>query len=230
LYATLKSGPIECKFAPVRGIFAQINQRFSAFCRLPVRIVVPMLSERSSVPEFVSKSEFARRMGVSEGAVRKHIKRGLYNVNKDGLLDPVKSKAILEAVRDPENIARGDIARAAAGHPPQLPATDGGPVDPLSGNQLIRARTAAATLDAQHKKLKLDQARGDLISREDARRACLAVVSVVNERIEGAAAQIAVRVAGIASVPECERIAKEVLRHVRSEIASLGDALAGGNV
>ena len=72
--------------------------------------------------------------------------------------------------------------------------------------------------------LALQRAKGELIKTEDAYRACRAVVSIVIERLDGAAAQIGPRVAGLDAVA-AERVAREILTAVRAEIACMGDKI-----
>ncbi len=170
--------------------------------------------------EFVNASELARRMGVSEGAIRKSLKRGLLRrhgsgTNK-GLFDVDASKAAYENDRDPDAALRGVAGGLAVS---TKPVTNN-----LPENSLTRARTAQATLKAQREQIGLLRLKGELIRTEDAYRAIMAVVSIVTERLDGAAAQIGARVVGLDAVA-AERVARDILANVRKEIAGMSSAI-----
>ena len=166
--------------------------------------------------ELVSGSELARRLGVSETAVRKHVKRELYRPNKAGLFDVEACTQAWRMNRDPEGVARGLAGAQAVAKE----AATGG----FGESSLTRARTIQTALKVQREKLAFDREKGLLISRDDALRAGMAVVSLVCERLDGAAAQIGVRVVGLDAVA-AERVAREVLANIRKEIAGLADAI-----
>lgn len=171
--------------------------------------------------ERVTKSEFARRLGVSETAVRKHLKRGIYVAGRDGLIDVEMALAAYRAGVDPDSKLKGEAgASVTAKRGTDLPAADA-----PGETSLSRARAGATLVKIQREKLALDRARGKLIEREAALAAALEVASVIKERIEGSAPQIAVRVAGVSSVPECERICRDVLRSVLAELAGLAQSV-----
>ncbi len=168
--------------------------------------------------DLVNASELGRRLGVSEGAVRKHVRRGLYRPNRDGLFDVEHCKAAWEAGRDPDAVIKGlagaqAVARDAAASREGLPE-----------NSLTRARAANTALQARRNRLALEREQGLLIKTEDAYRACRAVVTIVIERLDGAAAQIGPRVVGLDAVA-AERVAREILHGVRAEIAGMAKAI-----
>ena len=167
----------------------------------------------------VNASELARRIGVSEGAVRKHVKRGMYRAGRDGLFDADECKMAWEAGRDPDAAIKG----ALGGQSVSNDAKAGGEAR-LPENSLTRARTAQAALRAQREGLALQRAKGELIKTSDAYRACRAVVSIVIERLDGAAAQIGPRVAGLDAVA-AERVARDILMAVRAEIAGMSSKI-----
>lgn len=186
------------------------------------------LRSMSDAPEYVTLNGLATELGLSYKSAQKHRDSGLWKpvthgANK-GKFPLAKCRELYETMRDPAAVAKGDLARVAAGHEPRVEPSVG------TGSAFQKARLHEAVYRAKKTELRFQKDQGKVIDREEARRACRAVISVVNERIEGAAAQIAVRVAGIASVAECERIAKDVLRQVRGEIAGLGEALGKAGV
>ena len=166
--------------------------------------------------EQVNASELARRLGVSEGAVRKHARRGLYKPRKTGLFDVDECRAAWETSRDPDAVLKGIAGGQAVSRGPA-------PIGPQE-NTLTKARTAQAALRAQREGLALQRAKGELIKTEDAYRACRAVVSIVIERLDGAAAQIGPRVAGLDAVA-AERVARDILMAVRAEIAGMSSKI-----
>lgn len=166
--------------------------------------------------ERVNQSELARRLGLTEGAVRKHIRRGLYRKGKDGLFDADECARLYQANADPDAILKG-IAGGAAVSPR---AAGDGP----SETSLTRARTASAAIGAQRQQLALQKEKGELIRTDEAFRAARAVVTVVCERLDGAAAQIAQRAAGLDAVG-AERVAREIIDGIRSEIAAIATAI-----
>ncbi len=162
-------------------------------------------------------SELARRLGVTEGAVRKHVKRGMYRQGRDGLFDAEECRAAWEAGRDPDaalkGIAGGRAVSKGDGTAPAVPESS-----------LARARIAHTAVRAQREHLALQKAKGELIRTDDAFRACRSVIGIVLERMDGAAAQIGARVVGLDAVA-AERVARDVLAAVRTEIAAMGSSI-----
>jgi hypothetical protein len=79
-------------------------------------------------------------------------------------------------------------------------------------------------LKAQREHLALAREKGELIKTADAIKAGMLVVSLVTERLDGAAAQIGARVVGLDAVG-AERVAREVLTGIRKEIAGLAETI-----
>ena len=169
--------------------------------------------------ERVTASELARRLGVTEGSVRKHLKTGMYRRGRDRLIDFDAARVSFDATRDPDAAIKGQLGGEAVAK-----SDDGGVRAPVE-TTLTRARTAQAILKGQREQLALSKAKGELISKADAMTACRAVISIANERLDGVAAQAAPRVAGMANVAEIERIIREAVNSARTEIAGLGKAI-----
>ncbi len=165
--------------------------------------------------EKVNASELARRLGVSEAAVRKHVRRGLYSPDRDGSYDVEMCRAAWQAQRDPDAVAKGQAGGAAV---------SGAPAAPFPEGALTKARAAREGIRATREKIALDRTRGLLIPTEDAYRACRAVITIVVERIDGAAAQLGPRVVGL-DAAGAERVAREVLSGIRAEIAKMAGAI-----
>ncbi len=169
--------------------------------------------------EYVTGTELARRLGVSEGAVRKHVKRGLYSAERSGLFDLEKCRVAWHSTRDPEAVLKGAAGGAAVAKVPSAPFSGA-----TGESSLSKARTAVTVLKAQREQLELQRSRGEVIGKADALRACLAVATIVNERIDGAAAQIGPRVVGL-DAAGAERVAREILDTIRREISQMGAAV-----
>ena len=166
--------------------------------------------------ENVSGRALAARLGVSENAIRKATKRGLLiKERSSGLYDVEKAKRAWE-MRDPDAAMKGIAGGQAVAKNP----ITGAPPE----SSLTRARTVQAALKAEREKLALQRARGEVISKADALAACRAVVSIVLERLDGAAAQIGPRIVGL-DAPAAERVAREVLHTIRAEIAGTTNAV-----
>lgn len=179
--------------------------------------------------EKVNASELARRLGVSEGAVRKHVKRGMYRAGRDGLFDADDCRVAWLAGRDPDKVLVGMLGGQAVRKKPveeptlpqgEEPKVDAQPINSIPENSLTRARAANAVMQAQRQQLALHKEKGELIKTADAIKACRAVISVVLERLDGASAQIGARVVGLDAVA-AERVAREILNAARAEIAGM---------
>jgi len=166
--------------------------------------------------ELVNQTDLARRLGVSETAVRKHIARGLYRAERDGRFNVEKCKAAWEVSRDPDAVLKG----IAGGQAVSGNKVGGG----MQESSLVKARAAREIVAAKRQHLALQKEQGELIRTEDAYRACRAVVTIVLERLDGAAAQIGPRVVGL-DAAAAELVAREVLNAVRTEIAGMSAAI-----
>lgn len=179
------------------------------------------------IDNFVSGRELARRLGVDERMVRKHVANGLIAAEKSGphagKFDAARCMELIAVNKDPDGVLRG-LAGAAAVRAED--ASEGAGRD-LPENRLTRARTASALLKARAQEIELARLQGKLISKEDARRAVAMAVTIINERLDGLAGQLGPRVCGIASAAEVEKVAREVINGLRGDIAALADAVEG---
>ncbi len=181
-----------------------------------------MATDTQDTDGFVTLNGLAKGLGVDWHTAKKHADAGLFKPvargPNEGKYDLARCRELYEAARDPDAALKGALGGQAV---------SGKGVADVSTSQLLRARTAGATIKAQREQIELQRLRGELISKEDARRAARAVVTVVCERIEGAASMIGVRVVGCTSAADAERIAREILRGVRAEVAGIADAIEG---
>lgn len=172
--------------------------------------------------QYVSGRELARRLGMSETMVRKYVSRGLFVAEvrgaHKGLFDAARCAEAYKHNRDPEAAVRGAEGAAAVSNDPTRAAA-------MPENSLTRVRTAHAAIKTQVAQLELQKAKGEVISKADALRAAMAVITIVRERLDGVPAQVAPRVIGLTSVPEIERVVREILDAARVEIRKMGDAI-----
>ena len=91
---------------------------------------------------------------------------------------------------------------------------------------LMKARTFSAIHDAKRREIELKKLQGSLIDREDARRACLAVVAEIRTRLDGLPSQAAPLAHSAPTVAEAETAIRAVLRSCLVEVAKLGEAFA----
>lgn len=164
----------------------------------------------------VNQSELARRLNVSEGAVRKHVKRGIYRAGKDGKYDAEECIALYRANVDPDAALKGVAGGEAVSQQPGKLTSGETP--------LARSRAAVTALQAQREHLRLQKEKGELIKFDDALRAARAVVTTIVERLDGAPAQIAQRVQGLDPVA-AERVARDIIDGIRSEIAGIAGSI-----
>ena len=184
------------------------------------------LKENFMAIEYVNVAELARRIGISDTMVRRYRDRGLFKSASGGSAaqpyDAAKCVELYKANLDPDAALKGIAGGAAV-------ALDGR-ADPLGGNSLLRARTATAMIEAQSKTLHLKKLQGELISKADAKAAVRSAITIICERLDGAAGQIGPRVAGNPSAAECEQIARSIINDVRRDISAMADTIeAVGN-
>ena len=128
----------------------------------------------------ISRRAYAKRRGVTEGAVRKAIAAGRISVESDGTLDPDKADAhwndgIIPQTAD--GYGHGGVRRKGKRAVPveaveavqdALRSAGQDVPDEAGGMSFIQARTANEILKAQERDLKLKKLRGELIDRNRA--------------------------------------------------------------
>lgn len=97
----------------------------------------------------LSKSAYARRRGVTEGAVRQAIKAGRISIGDDGKIDPELADVEWEQNTNPGYTAGRKSSKAES-------------------SSLHNAKTAHEVLKAQTAKVNLDKLKGSLIDRDKA--------------------------------------------------------------
>lgn len=182
-----------------------------------------MADDTTKNPAFGSMADIARAMNLSHEAVRKHKNSGLIAPGKDGRFDIVRAASLIEANRDPiaamKGLAGGAAVSGEQGDKAAYKAA-------LAANPMLHARTMGAVLDVKQKELNLAKQKGELIAKEDARRACLAVVAEIKVRLDGIPSAVAPMAHAASSVAEAEQIVRAAIRAAMVEVSRLGEAFA----
>lgn len=175
-------------------------------------------------------ADVARALGVSPQAITKYRKSGLIKLNAGGRVHVGRAVETIQLARDPDAALKGlagGMARAAE-TPEQAAEIESAVAETGSAPQvtqvLAKARAIGAVADAKSKELRLSRERGELIPRDAARRAALAVISEVKTRLDGLPSQAAPIVHAAPSVAEGEALLRGMVRAVLVELAKLSEA------
>ncbi|EAX8479540.1 hypothetical protein LDR49_002727 [Salmonella enterica] len=163
----------------------------------------------------VSKSEFARRKGISPAMVTKLCSSGRIPVLKSGKLDFDKASEAYEATRQVGreiSAANGKKARGATPEQTELPPDDAG----LAGGstavaaQFNKAKTAEKVYQAKLKKLEYEEKEGSLIAKDTVADDAFLAANELRSRLFSIAPRAA---------PRCEgKTAREIERIIEDEI------------
>ena len=164
-------------------------------------------------PERGSMTDIAAVLGVTPQAVSKHKLNGLITPGPDGKYDVGQAVELIRMNRDPKALA-------------EVGAGSANDTANLNSHPLLKARTFSATIDAKRRQIELERLQGSLISKADARAACLAVAMEIKNRLDGLPATAAPLAHSAATVAEAEVAIRAVLRACLVEVAKLGEALA----
>lgn len=163
----------------------------------------------------ISKSEFARRLGISPAMVTKLCRSGRIPVMKNGKLDFEKASAAYEETRQVGREVSAENGKK--GHKsveqPELPSDDAGLAGggtPGVAAQFNKAKTAEKIYQAKLKKLEYEEKEGSLIAKD-----------VVADDAFLAASELRSRLFSIAprAAPRCEgKSAREIERIIEDEV------------
>jgi hypothetical protein len=187
-----------------------------------------------------SNRELARRIGVSETAVRRAEKAGRIKREADGSWDPAKVKAAWSDNTD-QTQQRGDPSagnesrRAARRAVKPVPETALGAVrdtlrehgEPVSagGMTFMQARTANEVLKAQERRVRLQRIKGELVDRA---RAVAQVFKLAREERDAWVnwpARVAAMMAAELEVDQ-HQLHTVLERHVRDHLGELAELRA----
>ena len=184
-----------------------------------------------------SNRELARRLGVSETAVRRAEKAGRIKREDDGAWDPARVKATWASNTDQaqQRPARTDRPRgdrrtlkpvpdAAVGAVRDTLREHGEPVAAGPGQAMtfMQARTANEVLKAQERRLRLQQMKGELVDRAKAVAQVFRLARDERDAWVNWPARVAAMIAAELEVDPHQ--AHTVLeRHVRTHLAELAE-------
>lgn len=184
----------------------------------------------------ISRREYARRRGCSEGAVRKAIAAGRITLEADGTIDPVKADAEWAMQTDPAQ-QRGATAPLngsgdakavpqAALHAVEETLRESGEAMPPAeaGKDItyLRARTANEVTKAQTARVRLQKLKGELVDRARA----IATVYALARRERDAWVQWPPRVAALIAAElgvDAHAMETALTKHVRAHLAELSE-------
>lgn len=173
----------------------------------------------------VSKSEFARRKGISPAMVTKLCNSGRIPVLKSGKLDFDKANAAYEDTRQVGREASAVNGKRARGRSverseqPELPGDDAG----LAGGsssvaaQFNKAKTAEKVYQAKLRKLEFEEKEGSLISKESVTDDAFLAANELRSRLFSIGPRAAARCEG--------KPAREIERIIEDEINFALEAL-----
>ncbi|HGE7088405.1 TPA: hypothetical protein ACGB3K_005141 [Klebsiella aerogenes] len=162
----------------------------------------------------VSKSEFARRKGISPAMVTKLCSSGRIPVLKSGKLDFDKASAAYEATRQvgrEVSAINGKKGRGTA-EQPELPGDDAGLAGGTSNvaAQFNKAKTAEKVYQAKLKKLEYEEKEGSLIAKDTVSDDAFLAANELRSRLFSI---------GPRAAPRCEgKPAREIERIIEDEI------------
>ncbi|MBB4287620.1 hypothetical protein [Roseospira goensis] len=129
--------------------------------------------------EVVSKSELARRLGLSRGRVSQLVQDGM-PTRDDGKLDEAEARAWYEANIDPSRRRGRPVASVSGPAGPDAPATEMAPGAPRNGpygashegapTDLTAWRTEHERLKAEERAMRLARERGETLPKADVAR------------------------------------------------------------
>ncbi|EED9388539.1 hypothetical protein AAA63_004305 [Salmonella enterica subsp. enterica] len=163
----------------------------------------------------VSKSEFARRKGISPAMVTKLCNSGRIPVLKSGKLDFDKASEAYESTRQvgrEVSASNGKKTRGSSSEQPELPPDDAG----LAGGstavaaQFNKAKTAEKVYQAKLKKLEFEEKQGSLIAKDAVADDAFVAANELRSRLFSI---------GPRAAPRCEgKPAREIERIIEDEI------------
>ena len=158
---------------------------------------------------------YARHRGVTHQAVRKALATGRITVGADGGIDPAVADRAWAATTAPRPPGIEDVTaqgRGAAVPPAAVPG--------LNAGTFLQARTATMLAEAQLRRLRLEERRGQLLDRQAVLSRVFAFVRGARDAWLGWPARVAARLGAEAGVDQA-RVAIALEGHVRRHLEEL---------
>jgi hypothetical protein len=181
-----------------------------------------------TVGERVNQTRLAEILGITRPAIHKHLKVGLYAAGADGLIDVDAARAAYATRQDrgtytpgpkPKPVAKAKPVAAAEPVTPEPIEVESGSL--FGETPLTRARADKEMAAAERQRIALDKERGRLVDIDEVLAAGREVMGTVCERLEALPSRLAPRAAN-KSMLEVERLLRDALNEVRTELAKLG--------
>lgn len=172
------------------------------------------------MPELIGLREYARRRGVSLGAVQKAVKSGRI-VLLDGKIDPevadIQWQRNTDASRQRGAAAVASMASAAAITPR---STRGDSGDDGAGPQLLESRARREQALAELAELELAEKRGELVPVADIRKALIPKILGVRDALDTLADRLAPLIAAETDPAKVYALLKAEHRQILSQIST----------
>ena len=179
-----------------------------------------------------SNRELARRLGVSETAVRRAEKAGRIGREADGSWDPTKVRAAWARNTDPSQQRRSPgrgqpqaamkpVPDAAVGAVRDTLRESGEPVS-ASGMTFMQARTANEVLKAQERRVRLQRMKGELVDRAKAVAQVFKLAREERDAWVNWPARVAAMMASELEV-DTHKLHTVLERHVREHLGELAE-------
>jgi hypothetical protein len=173
-----------------------------------------------------SNREMARRLGVSETAVRRAEKAGRIRREPDGTWELARVKAAWAGSTDPaqqrpKRRALKPVPAAAVGAVRETLREHGEPVS-TGGMTFMQARTANEVLKAQERRLRLQRMKGELVDRAKAVAQVFKLARDERDAWVNWPARVAAMIAAELEV-DPHQVHTVLERHVREHLGELAD-------
>jgi hypothetical protein len=172
------------------------------------------------MPELIGLREYARRRGVTLGAVQKAIKSGRIRAI-DGKIDPEVAdfqwSRNTDAAQQRGQAAVASMASAAA-IVPRAPRPE--PGDDVAGPQLLESRARREQALAELAELELAEKRGELVPVADIRRALVPKLLGVRDALDTLADRLAPLLAAEADPAKVYAVLKAEHRQILAQLSS----------
>ena len=181
---------------------------------------------------FVSKADYAARIGVHRSQISRYVKAGMPTHNglvepdeadrwRQANLDPTKPKSKVQSPNEPASVEPKKRARASSLR--SLTTTP-----PAEASELIAARARDAHYSAELRRRKLLEFDREHISRAEVEAAWDAANGMYRQGLEGIAGRTASIIAGLTGgeAARIEEIIRDEHRAVLSAVADLFDKAA----
>jgi hypothetical protein len=178
------------------------------------------------MPELIGLREYARRRGVTLGAVQKAIKSGRIR-SIDGKIDPEVADIQWRRNTDVAQ-QRGAAAVASVASTATIaPKAPRGDDDPTAGPQLLESRARREQAMAELAELELAEKRGELVAVADVEKALVSKVLGVRDSLDTLADRLSPLLAAETDPAKVYAMLRSEIRQVLAQLSSQSQAPSG---